>query len=64
MEIVKKDGIKTLFKLDASDIESAIRQFICTCHPEYNEGYTIDPIMENKDILVKCEYQAKNKDNG
>jgi hypothetical protein len=29
-------------ELEASDVESAIRHFICACHPELASGYVIE----------------------
>jgi len=38
--------------LDKSDIESAIRQFICACYPEYSAGYIIDPVVMEQEVKV------------
>jgi hypothetical protein len=40
---IKKTENKVEISVTASDVESAIRQFICTCHPELAIGWTIDP---------------------
>lgn len=39
--------------LTKSDVESAIRDFVCHCHPEYAVGYTIE--VDNDDLrTVHC----------
>lgn len=40
--IENQDGTIT-FELSPSDIESAIRSFICTCHPDLSSGWIVDP---------------------
>lgn len=40
---MEADNGETLFLLDKSDVESAIRQFICSCHPERTEGCVVNP---------------------
>jgi hypothetical protein len=38
--IMLRDG--DLFMLSASDVESAVMQFICACHPDTAVGYVIN----------------------
>jgi hypothetical protein len=54
MEKSSEESKKT-FKLDTRDVESAIRQFICTCHPEVAKGYVINPIGGMPAINVEFE---------
>ena len=34
------------FDLSPSDVESAIRAFICACHPEVASGYAVNPVYD------------------
>jgi hypothetical protein len=43
MEFQKESEQSVNVILAPEDVESAIRQFICTCHPEYAKGWVIDP---------------------
>ena len=31
-----------LFQLDDNDVESAVRQFVCSCHPDVATGHTVE----------------------
>lgn len=42
MEFDKESEQSVNVVLTPSDVESAVRQFICTCHPEYAKGWAID----------------------
>lgn len=41
---------EVIFALDKSDLESAVRMFICACHPDVKTQYVID--LANKDSQV------------
>jgi hypothetical protein len=43
METIKHSDQVVEIVLTPQDVESAIRQFICTCIPEYNKGWIINP---------------------
>lgn len=43
MDIHKYNEQAKDFILTPSDVESAIRQFICTTHPEYDKGWLLNP---------------------
>ncbi len=47
-----------IFTLNDSDIESAIRQFICSCHPDMATGYVVNPTGDER-IKVDCQYVAE-----
>ncbi len=56
MDKITEEKNETIIRLDESDIESAIRQFICSCYPEYAKGYKIDPTSMPKVIAYfKCK---------
>jgi hypothetical protein len=40
--LMKRDGLK--IALDASDVESAVRQFVCACYPDLAVGYAVEVI--------------------
>ena len=42
MEIFKQGEMAIEVILKPEDVESAIRQFICTCHPEYNTNWILN----------------------
>lgn len=54
MEFEKQSENAVLIKLTQQDVESAIRQFICTCHEEYSTGWLIDPTHP----LTNAEFHA------
>ena len=43
MDLLKfnKDSVDIV--LTPEDVESAVRQFICTCHPEYSKNWILNP---------------------
>lgn len=43
MEIQKYNEQAVDIVLYPQDVESAIRQFICTCHPEYAKDWILNP---------------------
>lgn len=47
-------------ELTKEDIESAVRAFICSCHPEMAVGFVINPAKTeiSKDIFVPSVYYA------
>lgn len=49
-----------LFTLNAQDIESAIRDFICACHPEVQRGYVVDCHADSTEtVTIPTVYYAK-----
>lgn len=42
-----------IIQLSDSDIESAIRQFICTCHPQFAKDFVVNPLFD-RDKIVKA----------
>lgn len=58
MNIIKEGDI-THFVLNASDAESAIRQFICICHPEYSAGYVINPSHDDGETFIFTAKKAE-----
>lgn len=65
MEINKINENFERINLDKSDIESAIRQFICSCHPRFAKDYRIITQSEamtgefNQDDLLNEFYAVK-----
>lgn len=58
MIILDESAESPEISITESDIESAVRQFICTCHPKFKQGYVINPKIKldgNATIMVKCE---------
>lgn len=51
------DDKEMIIRLDESDIQSAIRQFICSCYPELNKDYSINPTIPKMEINVRCKKQ-------
>jgi len=43
MEIFKHNEQAIEVVLTPSDVESAVRQFICTCHPEFATNWILNP---------------------
>ena len=43
MEFLKESDKSVNIVLTPEDVESAIRQFICTCHPEYANYWVLNP---------------------
>ena len=43
MEIFKEGDNAIVALLQPEDVESAVRQFIVTCHPEYNINWMLHP---------------------
>ena len=43
MEIYKQGEMAIEVVLYPEDVESAVRQFICTCHPEYAKNWILNP---------------------
>lgn len=43
MEFIKNNEQSIEVILQPSDVESAVRQFICTCHPEYAQNWILVP---------------------
>ena len=43
MEILKWNNQSMEVILTPEDVESAVRQFICTCHPEYAVNWILNP---------------------
>lgn len=43
MEIYKENDQAIVALLSPQDVESAVRQFICTCHPEYAKDWLLNP---------------------
>lgn len=48
MDKSEEIGKHTVFILNRNDVESAVRQFICSCYPEYSKGYTINPVIPER----------------
>jgi hypothetical protein len=42
MILTKLDNGNTEVGLTPQDVESAIRHYICTCHPQFNRGHVIN----------------------
>lgn len=43
MEIYKENDQAIVALLSPQDVESAVRQFICTCRPEYAKDWILNP---------------------
>lgn len=43
MEALKESEQVVEVILTPEDVESAVRQFICTCKPEYAKGWILNP---------------------
>lgn len=43
MEITKENHQAHIITLMPEDVESAVRQFICTCYPEYAKDWILNP---------------------
>ena len=46
MEFTKESEQSVTIVLTPEDVERAIRQFICTCEPEYSKGWVSDPVYQ------------------
>lgn len=55
MKKILENNKETIVQLESFDIESAIRQFICSCYPELANGYLINPTVPKTTINVICE---------
>lgn len=44
MNIEKFGNNEHHISLSEADVESALMQFICSCHPEYARGWIISPV--------------------
>lgn len=42
MDFIKENDTSVNVVLTPSDVENAIRQFICACNPEYSKDWIID----------------------
>jgi hypothetical protein len=60
MDIEKTNDKNVEIKVSSSDVESAVRQFICSCHPELATGWVINPKTEYK--LGFMMYSATKND--
>ena len=62
---IKEDNCA--ISLIESDVESAIREYICACHPEFRTGYIINPLFPMGTCFpiifsaVKSEEQKPNQ---
>lgn len=56
-KVVTKTG--AIISLSSDDVESAIRHFICECHPEFATGHVIDPSPGQKFLLHDVQFEAK-----
>lgn len=45
MKVTLDDNGNAKVEVSESDVESAVCQFICTCHPEFATGFTINPAV-------------------
>ena len=43
MDIFKENETAIQVIVYPEDVESAIRQFICTCYPEYDKNWLLNP---------------------
>lgn len=59
MKKILENNKETIVQLESSDIESAIRQFICSCYPELALGYVCNPEMPEMTLNVICERDKK-----
>lgn len=53
-----------VFKLDKSDVESAVMQFVCSCHPDVAVGKIINVYNQSECIAVvsdENEHGLKDK---
>jgi len=55
MRIKEVNKNHSIILLTESDIESAIRQFICTCHPQFAKDYVVNPIFDRDKIIQPTE---------
>ena len=54
-----KDG--ALIQLNAADIESAVRHFICECHPEFARGHVVNPAPGQVFLINPLQFEAVRK---
>jgi len=54
---IQADG-RIAFEVTEADIESAVRMFICACHPETVAGFVINPQPNLRRIEVPTDYIA------
>jgi len=59
MIITKLDDGRVEIGLQPAEVESAIRQFICTCHPKIAYGFVIDPSPDQVSRLPEISFIAK-----
>lgn len=52
MEILKNGPMAVDVVLTPEDVESAVRQFICTCYPEYTIGWLINPKYDLGSVVM------------
>ena len=53
---MKRQGL--IFQLDASDVESAVMQFVCACHPDVAAGYTISVYNQSSCTAIAFDGNA------
>lgn len=47
-----------LIQMDAGDVESAIRHFICACHPKFSAGFVVNPVAGHEIFLQHVAFEA------
>lgn len=62
MRIKEVNKNHQIIQLSDADIESAIRQFICTCHPQFAKDFVVNPLHDRDikavEIYVNSTYEA------
>lgn len=62
MKIKEVNPNHQIIQLTASDVESAIRQFICNCHPQFAKGFVVNPLFDkdikSTEMYINTTYEA------
>jgi hypothetical protein len=54
---------QVVFILNQDDIESAVRDFVCRCHPQFSTGFTVEVEIENNLTDVRATATASKEKN-
>lgn len=52
MDILKYNEQSADIVLTPEEVESAVRQFICVCHPEYDKNWIINPKYQIGSVVM------------
>lgn len=54
----KIDG-KVVITLSPEDLESAVRQFVCACYPEFSKGWIVSVFVDEDGMEAVCEKETR-----